>query len=199
VTARIYSSYYASYQATPQFCRFWDEGHNQTRLGTAAFAGMMSIAKEEPDRWDKDELLQLVRYVEESIFTKIIDNFQTYTVELIAAIFTQRPEMVPNSKFDTRLAFDFASIEDLRTNIVETLATKHAFMNIIDLDDELRQKYSFSLFMNKFRRLRVRRMVEMRNVIVHNRGIINRTFLRKAAAKADILGAKVNPPSGHPN
>jgi hypothetical protein len=188
-------SYYISLLGTKEYNRFWRDGHNQTKLGLAAFSGLALLQEKDPEKWDAEKVADLVGYINSSIFVKCVDNFQIYIVDLLSSIFVNNPKMIPAGQIEGRLAFEFDDVRDLRAHVVEQAATKYSYMNIVDLDEDLKKKFSFDVFENKLQRLRVRRLVEIRNIVVHNRSIINRVFIRKVGFKSDKLGQFVSVPS----
>jgi hypothetical protein len=189
-------SYYVSSVGTPEYDRYWKYSHKQIRLGLVALEGI--DAKKQQDDWDLDDSEEddLRRYIDECVLVRAVDNFQAYVVELLSKIFSQRPEMIAGNKIDARAIFEISDIRDLKRYAVEEMATKYSFMNVVDLDTELRSKFAFGLFQTKIRKIRIKRIVEIRNLVVHNRGIINNTFMKKTGSRYDTLGTLVKFP--HP-
>lgn len=189
-------SYYASLQSTREFNRFWIESHKLTRWGLATLNGLDNLTLSDGDPIPLPERIALWRFIKESLIAREVDNFQTYVVELISAILQKKPAMIPSGKIDAQTVFQFESLDDLRKLVVENMASKYSYMNIIDLGDELQSKYSFALFPSRIRKLRVKRLVGIRNLIVHNRGLVNRRFVDDCGSKHDALGKPVNIPGG---
>ncbi len=134
---------------------------------------------------------ELWRLTDETVFTRLVDNFQSYIVEIITRAFDENPSMIVNHKIDGSLAFSFSDIHELRIAVIEHMATKYSYLNVVDLDAELRSRFGFFLFPNRITKLRLRRIIEIRNLIVHNRSKINRKFMDAAGSKFDVYGQLV--------
>lgn len=179
---------------TKEYEDFWHDSHIQTRLAVTTFAGAQHLLKAEPDDWNHSEVGEVIQYVYGLMYSRLVDNFQTYIVGLVSRIFSEKPEMVPSQSIETKIIFKFGNINDLKNHLVEQAATKYSYMNIVDLDEELSKKFGFRIFSTKIQALRVKRIVEIRNILVHNRGILNQTFIGKVGAKADKLSVKIRVP-----
>ncbi|MFM2410392.1 MAG: hypothetical protein RL481_1220 [Pseudomonadota bacterium] len=131
---------------------------------------------------------KLWRFTRETVFTRMIDNFQSYVVEIIADAFDLNPNMIINHKIDGSLAFNFSDIHELRVAVIEQMATKYSYLNVVDLDADLRSRFGFYLLEHKITKLRLKRLIEIRNLIVHNRSKINRKFIDAVGSKSDFYG-----------
>jgi hypothetical protein len=134
---------------------------------------------------------ELWRFTDETVFTRLVDNFQSYVVEIITNAFDNNPNMIVNHKIDGNLVFNFSDIHELRIAVIEQMATKYSYLNVVDLDNELRSRFGFFLFAKRITKYRLRRIIEVRNLIIHNRSKINRKFIDAAGSKFDVYGQLV--------
>jgi hypothetical protein len=186
-------SHFTEAMCTQHYKNFWTSTADITTSGVVFFTGM---EKRQAENDDLGEMLRAQSTFLESVFCRGVDRFQTYVVELVADIFGSRPEMIPDIKISSREIFQTNDITDLQKRIIEEAASRYSYLNIVDLSLELEKKFSFSLFSSHLSMLRTRRIIEIRNILVHARGVINRQFISKVGATADQIGTQVSLP--HP-
>ena len=126
------------------------------------------------------------------ILCRAVDNFLTYISELLALIFQTRPEMLKSNevaKLETIL--QYKTMEDLISALVEKRVTDLAYQGMRDLSKDLSRKIGFDLFEQQEGLDMAVRIIEVRNLIVHNRAIVNRLFLSRSPDFAAKSGERV--------
>ncbi len=125
------------------------------------------------------------------IWCRGVDNFLTYLSKLLGVIFRTKPETLRSSKqerLDVVLGFD--SMESLIDHLAEKRVHDLAYAGLAKLQDTLAEEIGLSLFPDEARRNRAVRIVEHRNLIVHNRSIVNDLFVKRTGDDSMEPGVK---------
>jgi hypothetical protein len=127
-----------------------------------------------------DELIAHVSLMHEFVLTRTIDNFLTYIAELLALIYKTRPEMLKSSEPE-RLEFilQHSSMDELREAIAERHVERLSYKGLRDLSDYIEAQMKFSLFEKPDELAHAALLVEYRNLLVHNRGIVSAAAVRR--------------------
>jgi hypothetical protein len=130
----------------------------------------------------------------EMVHCRSVDNFLTYVSELLTLVFRTRPETMrsgDSEKLDYILQFQ--SMDDLVAAIAEKRVNDLSYEGIGKLSKYLEDRIGLELFTRQDDLERARYLVELRNLIVHNRGIVNQSFLSRLSHSNQKLG-KVGEP-----
>jgi hypothetical protein len=122
---------------------------------------------------------QLRRYsdvIYEMWLTRSVDNYLVYVSELLSAVFRTRPETLRSNE---QVRLDFVLEHSNMDDLVHALAERRAYAGMAELVRSLRETMGFELFDNAAGLQRAIRIIEDRNLIVHNRGVVNRTYRRR--------------------
>lgn len=140
-----------------------------------------------------DELTLHLQLFLQMMLGRSVDNFLTYVSELLAVIFGTRPEMLKSNE-TTRLdvILQYKRMDDLISALVEKRVTDLAYQGMRDLSKDLSRKIGFDLFEREEDLARAVRIIEVRNLIVHNRAIVNRLFLSRLPDFPASLGDRVD-------
>ena len=109
-----------------------------------------------------------------------VDNCLTYISEILALIFRSRPETLKSSemmRLDVLLQHE--SMDDLISTLAERRVDQLAYQGMGDLSTDVSERLGFSLLEQDEELEHAVRIVEMRNLIVHNRAVVNRRFLSR--------------------
>lgn len=87
--------------------------------------------------------------------------------------------------------FEATHLDELKSALIDAIVNKYSYKNIIDLHDLLKKNFGFALFESEFTKLRVNRLIQKRNIIAHNNGIINSRFIDQVGCKIDQLDDRV--------
>ena len=121
--------------------------------------------------------------IAEMVWCRGVNNFLTYLSHLLGLIFRTKPEMLRSSKMarlDVILAFE--SIESLIDHLAEKRVHDLVYTGLPSLQETLQNEIGFSLFSDEERMKRAILIVETRNLIVHNRAVVNDMFMRRTGA-----------------
>jgi hypothetical protein len=120
---------------------------------------------------------QRTPFILQMLFCRVVDNFLTYISDLLTLIFTNRPETLRSNEM---VRVDFllrhTDMQQLVHALVERKVHELSFQSMADLASDLNDKLEFALFDKKERLDRCTQLVEIRNLIVHNRARVNRRF-----------------------
>jgi hypothetical protein len=122
-----------------------------------------------------------------------VDNFLTFLSELLALLFRERPETLRSSEQQVKVAFvlQHNSMEELTEALGERRVEQLAYAGMRELADRLDDQLGFQLFETEDELRRAIEFIEARNLIVHNRGIVNRTYISRVPWKRAELGERV--------
>lgn len=117
------------------------------------------------------------------------ENFLTYVSELLALVFRSRPETLRSSE-TVRLdaVLKHPTMEELVRDLAERRVNQLSYQGMRDLSAYLSERLGFELFPQAEDLERAVRIIESRNLIVHNRGIVNDLFLSRVPSTAGKVG-----------
>jgi hypothetical protein len=139
-----------------------------------------------------DDLVKYFPLVLEMIFCRSIDNFLNYVSELLALIFTTRPEALKsNEKISIQEVLQYRDREELLGALTERRVIGLSFNGLAMLDEELDKTLNFPLFPDSASRERATFLVEQRNLAAHNRCVVNRRYLARVPSATEKLGDRI--------
>ena len=120
------------------------------------------------------------RLLRELVITRTVDNFLCYISDLLALIYSIKPQMLRSAEQE-RLDFilQFTDMNQLRSAIAEKRVERLAYLGVRELSEYTEEHMSFRLFESEEQRERAALIVEYRNICVHARGIVGRTSTRR--------------------
>ena len=149
------------------------------------------------ERLKKDGALQTVyrhmRLIFQMMFCRSVDNYLAYISELLALIFRVRPE-TPRSNETIRLdeILRYATMEQLIDELADRKVNDLSYQGMRELLKYLLDRLGFELYAEESARRQSIRIVEVRNLIVHNRGIVNRVFQSRLPDSKEALGQSLD-------
>ena len=137
-----------------------------------------------------DSLRQNRQFFLEAIFVRHIENFLNYLSSLLYEIFVQRPETLRTSdKIEVASVLKHDSIESLVRDIAERKVEALSYSSFKDLTDFFEERFHITIAdASTIRSLS--EAIEIRNISVHNRCIINKRFVSRLALDDKQLGQK---------
>jgi len=126
------------------------------------------------------EWRKLLRLISEMVYCRGIDNYLTYVSEILALVFRTRPETLrSDEKVALSTVLAHPTMEELVRALAELKVHQLSYRGMEDLASYLASRLKWSLFVSSQERDRIVKLVERRNLIVHNRGVINDLFRRR--------------------
>lgn len=130
--------------------------------------------------------------VQEMIVTRLVDNFLSYLSDLLALIYKTQPAMLKSSEQETlEFILQFDSMDTLRSALAEKRVERLAYLGLRDLQEYLEKQTNFSLLPDKSTLEKAALLVEIRNVIVHNRAIVGNPTVRRFPSLKNALGKRL--------
>lgn len=123
-------------------------------------------------------------------YTRTIDNFISYLKDILIEVMNKKPDLLKSSeteKLDFILSFN--NIEDLRKALIDKKIEKLLYKGIDDLLDYIKDRLGIELIDSDDEKKFINQMIKQRNLIVHNRGIISKSFAKEFAQYSDKVGA----------
>lgn len=146
-----------------------------------------------------DRLEQSHEFFKQTLLTVLVDKFLNYITDLLTLIYIVRPEIM-KSKEQERLDFilGYTSMQELIAAIAEKKINDLAYKSFKDVSDFLADK-GFKLFNNADDSHYASKIVEMRNIIVHNRSRIGKISIRRFPELSGKEGEVVDMEKFNPN
>jgi hypothetical protein len=118
-----------------------------------------------------------------------VDNFLTYISQLLSLIFRTKPETLRSSdQIKVDFALQHTTMNDLVDALAEKKVTDLSYSGMRQLADYLRDRLGLELFADESALERAIFLIEVRNLITHNRAIVNNTFLNKVRGAKEPVG-----------
>jgi hypothetical protein len=126
------------------------------------------------------------------VFQRAVDNFLVYVVELLRRVFVERPEALRSSEtIKVEDVLRWSTMDDLVQALVERRVERLAYLSLTDLQDDLIRSLGLELFGDQTDLSRAVRLVATRNLLAHNRAIVNERFLRQVPDSTLTIGEPI--------
>lgn len=126
---------------------------------------------------------------------RTVDNYMIYLAELMAMIFRTKPETLRSSetvRVDDIL--QYSSMVDLISSLTERRVERLSYQGMRYLSEYFDERLGCGLY-NKEEDLETAiHIIEMRNIIVHNRAVVNRIYLSRIPNVSEKLGEHISLP-----
>lgn len=126
----------------------------------------------------------------ELAFCRAVDNYLAYVSELLALIFRTKRQAMASSKESVPLEtiLRYGNYDDLLNAITEQKVMALSFMGMAKLNEHMQHQWKFALFPEAESLQYAVRIVETRNLFVHNRGVISNRFLERVPGYPGTAG-----------
>jgi len=168
--------------------------------GTKTLASLVAKVLRQPAKPDDSGIAQLlssefqdVRLFTEMMLCRGVDNYLTYISELLMLIYRSCPETMKSKEtvtFETILSH--SDYDDLLRAISEEKVLSLSYKGYAELNEYLRDRMHFPIVVNEQSLLVATHLIETRNIIVHNSGIVNKVFLKKVPSYKGELGSRID-------
>ena len=140
----------------------------------------------------ENKLLTHMDMFHEVLLTRSVDNFLTYISDLITLIYKTKPETLRSGETE-KLEFilQFHTMDDLVAAIAERRVNELSYQGMRSLSEALSKRMGLTLFERPADMDRAVLLIEIRNIISHNRGIINSIFQSRVGSARGELGSKL--------
>lgn len=126
----------------------------------------------------------------EMFLARTVDNFQCYIVDLVRAVLRKRPEILTNSQpsISVETLLSFSSKEEIVHYIIERKVNSLAYQGFKELQDWCTERGIPIVLPAGEQRHDLPEIVATRNIIVHNRGLVDEKYLNVSANLSFKLG-----------
>lgn len=129
----------------------------------------------------------------EMVIQRTADNFVKYLSDLLALLFTAHPQSLRSGEQETLdFILSFSNIEELISALAEKRVEKLAYLGMRDLADYFSRKLGFELFPSPEHKRETELLIELRNIIVHNRGRVSKIFKQRVADYPRAIGERAD-------
>jgi len=166
----------------------------QYRSTTQAILDFMQyLVAADDDKKSSGNLFDHLPLISELVFQRFVDNFITYISDLLTVVFTARPEMLKSDeKISVKEVLEYETRSDLIAILTERKITALSFKGLTDLSEEVSKKHGVVLFATAGELASAAILVEKRNLIAHNRAIVNRRYLERVPFPSEKIGERLS-------
>ncbi len=128
----------------------------------------------------------------EMLYCRYIDTYLNYITGFLTTVFIHRPDTLrSNDTITVSEVLEYRNFDELIRYIADKRVHQLSYKGFFDLTKYVSEKLGFELISQKddFNRLRV--IIEIRNLITHNRGIVNEIFLSRTSEVTWKYGDKI--------
>jgi len=126
----------------------------------------------------------------EMFLARAVDNFQCYIVDLVREVLRKRPEILTSSRpsISVKTLLSFSSKEEIVHYIIERKVNSLAYQGFKELQDWCTERGIPIALPTGQQRHELTEIIATRNVIVHNRGLVDEKYLKVSATSPFKLG-----------
>lgn len=170
--------------------RFAEQLDHVARITAEALAH--PEAPEKPEITAEDQLRKHARLNFELSLCRCVDNYLAYLSELMALVFQCRPETLRSSeKVEIEFILKHESLDELIEALTERRVERLSYSGLVDLDADVRERMGFELFASDRDREEAARLVELRNLIVHKRAVVDRRYIARTGDDRTPIGKRI--------
>jgi hypothetical protein len=128
----------------------------------------------------------------EMVFCRRVNSFLTYLADLMTLIYEKYPKKLPSNKHATYgFCVEHHMAGDLISALAEETVIELTHQNLNALTKYFEKNLDLVLFTKIAHAMNAALCVDIRNIITHNRGIVNRFFIQRNPRFAGDLGKRV--------
>ncbi len=137
------------------------------------------IRKAKLDHWFNIKIYEDI--YGQMLYARAVDNVISYFKDIIGEIIIERPDILKSSKETETLDFilKFDNMNDLKFALSEKKIEHLFYKGIDEIEKYFRERLGVDLFKNDDEKKWFYNANKKRNLIVHNRGLINKEYLKK--------------------
>jgi len=133
------------------------------------------------------------QYYGQMSFARMIDNVNSYLKDILKEVVKKRPEIITSSDKTESIEFimGYDSIEELKVVLVDRKIEGLFYKSIGDITEYFKKRLGIDLFESSDSKQYFEHATKIRNIIVHNRGIINQSFYKEFPDPDFPVGATI--------
>jgi hypothetical protein len=142
----------------------------------------------------RQRLVSLPQFVRNQMLIFAVAYFEYYIKDLIECVCLRNPSMLRSR--DKSITYDkllsLQSLEEIHRYIIEKESISLGYLSYEELSDYFRKKCKIDFSLSGIRKNDLVEIFLVRNVLLHNKGLVNRTFVEKLRNTRYKLGKKVS-------
>jgi hypothetical protein len=131
----------------------------------------------------------------ELVYSRAVDSFSYYLINLLSAILRSRPEMLKMLKSERQLTYsevlNCTNYDDLIEYMIEREARSSDREALSKLVDEF-DKYGVPIFISETEKHSVIRISQARNLLVHSNGIVDERYIKHVSDTILKIGDRID-------
>ena len=132
-----------------------------------------------------------------NITLSVADNFLSYLSEIIQSVMLKCPDVLKSSDMiKVSEILQFNKYSDIKSYLVNKKINELSYGGISEIEKYVYARFGLNIFANDMEKYILAVLVESRNILSHNRGVINDMFIKRVEKNAndiDInLGGRFN-------
>jgi hypothetical protein len=152
-------------------------------IASQALAGPEEREKP-PESFNKKTAVNKVRefsaQLSRMLVTSMVDNFHCYLSDLLQEVMVKKHEVLRSSdRVTTQEILQFDKMKDLRSFLADRKLNELSYGGLSVMQEFISDRLGIAIFNSEKERLLLTIFLELRNIHVHNRGVINRLFLNR--------------------
>lgn len=138
------------------------------------------------NRIDGDRFSEIYGQV---LLTRDIDAFQRYLTKMLSRIYNERPETLKSSeKVEIQNVLKFENMEDFVSSIAEKRVLELSYKGMREILEFLKNKHGLEINCCDSKIATAIELIEVRNIVVHNAGIVRDLFIKRTKRNDLIPG-----------
>lgn len=136
-------------------------------------------------RQSRQELLEM-------FLSRLVDNFQVFIVDIVRAVLHEKPEILKSRQQQVSIEYilEFESVDDLVQDLIEGKVNSLTYEGFRDLQDWCDAK-GIPLLVPEDQTDAITDLIGLRNLIVHNRCVVDAKYLRTVSGSDLEIGERV--------
>ena len=130
--------------------------------------------------------------LDEMLFCRGVNSFLTYIADLMTMIYEKYPKKLDSNK---QMTYGFGIEHHMAGDLISALAEKTvielAHQRFDALAKHFKKDLELVLFQEDIQSTNAALSVDIRNIITHNRGVVNRTFIQRNPRFTGDLGKRI--------
>lgn len=121
-------------------------------------------------------------FISQSMIIGLVDNFLCYLSEIIQLCMISKPDVLKSSEqVIIEDILRFSSMDEIVEFLVERKVNELSYGGVDKLNEFCRSRLGLAIWQCDEERDLLKVAIELRNICSHNRGVVNRIFLKKIA------------------
>lgn len=135
-------------------------------------------------------LREMSQEILELFFSRIVDGFEIYLVDILREVLKKKPEILSNKQQSVTIEYvlRFPNKDELVTDLIESKVSSLSYKGFSDLVSWFKER-GIPLKVKGEHTEKIAELIATRNVIVHNRGRVDAKYLRSNPSSDFSLGS----------